>query len=71
MTHYFSIDNARRDMNYAPTITTEEGARQMADFYRYTLTEFAVMLDVTTCNFAEKISATRTTFVLWILSWVS
>ena len=34
VSHWFSMREARRDFGYAPTITTEEGARRMADHYR-------------------------------------
>lgn len=34
ITHYFSIESARRDFQYSPTITSEDGAQEIANFYR-------------------------------------
>jgi hypothetical protein len=34
VTHYFSIAKARRDLGYSPTITSQEGAKRMARYYR-------------------------------------
>lgn len=33
VTHNFKIDEARRDLNYKPLLTTEEGAARVAQFY--------------------------------------
>ena len=32
-THYFSINNALNELNYIPTITTEQGSQIMANYY--------------------------------------
>lgn len=37
VTHYFSIDKARRELGYKPRITTAQGAENLAKRYRATL----------------------------------
>lgn len=37
VTHYFSIDKARRELGYSPTVTTTQGAEKLATRYRATL----------------------------------
>jgi hypothetical protein len=44
VTHYFSIDNAKRDLGYRPTITTEEGSRMMGQKYWFGLLPFCSAL---------------------------
>jgi hypothetical protein len=39
VTHFFSIDKARRELGYSPTLTTQEGARRIA--HRHRLVECA------------------------------
>ena len=34
VTHWFSMDEARKDLQYVPTISTEQGAKRMAAFYQ-------------------------------------
>ena len=33
VTHYFSVDKARKDFGYNPHISSSEGATRLADYY--------------------------------------
>jgi nucleoside-diphosphate-sugar epimerase len=35
VTHYFSIEKAKKDLGYRPTFTSEEGSKQMGKYYAY------------------------------------
>ena len=34
VTHFFSIERARRELGYSPTVNSEEGSRRIAKYYR-------------------------------------